>query len=65
MIVIGDPKIFCFNFNWLKDAHENLKDDIEFVIKSNESLMEIVIKSEIEQSLLKYKHGHSIYEHRK
>ena len=42
-----------------------MKDDIEFVIKSNESLMEIVIKSEIEQSLLKYKHGHSIYEHRK
>ena len=25
MIVIRDPKTFCFNFDWLKDVDENLK----------------------------------------
>ena len=25
VIVIRDPKSFCFNFDWPKDADENLK----------------------------------------
>ena len=40
MIVIRDSKTFCFHFHWLKDVDENLKHEIEFMIKSNESLDE-------------------------
>ena len=36
MIVIRDSKSFCFNFDWPKDADENLKHKIEFIIKRNE-----------------------------
>ena len=63
MIVIRDPKKFCFNFDWPKYVDENLKRETEFTIKSNESLAEKKIKNEIEQFLLKYKHGSSIHEH--
>ena len=34
MIVIRDPKTLCFNFDWPK-YDENLKQEIEFIIKSN------------------------------
>ena len=34
-IVITDPKTFCFNFDLPKDVDENLKHEIEFIIKSN------------------------------
>ena len=44
MVVINDPKTSSFNFNLPKDVDENLKHEIEFIIKSNESLAEIVIK---------------------
>ena len=40
MIVIRDSKTFYFNFDWPKDVHENLKHDIEFIIKSNYSFVE-------------------------
>ena len=60
-----DPNTFCFNFDWPKDVDENLKHEIEFNIKSNESLAENKIKNKIEQLLLKYKHGDSIHEHGK
>ena len=63
--VIRDPKTFCFNFDLPKDVDKNLKREIEFIIKSNESLAEIMIKNEIEKLLLKYKHGNNIHEHRK
>ena len=65
MIVIRDPKTFRLNFDWPKDAHDDMKHENEFIIKSNESLAENKIKKEIEQLLLKYKHGNSIHEHRK
>ena len=38
MIVIIDPKTFFYYFNWSKDDDENLKHEIEDIIKSNESL---------------------------
>ena len=38
MIVIRDSKTFSFNFDLRKDVEENLKHEIEFIIKSNESL---------------------------
>ena len=37
MIVIRDPKHLSFNFAWPKDIDENLKHEIKFIIKSNES----------------------------
>ena len=57
MIVVRDPKTFCFNFDLPKYVEKNLKPDFEFIIKSNESLAKIIIKNEIEQLLLKYEHG--------
>ena len=42
MIVIGDPKTFYLNFDLPKDVHENFKREIEFIIKSNEYLSEII-----------------------
>ena len=38
---------------------------MELIIKSTKSLAENKIKNEIEQFLLKYKHGNDIHEHRK
>ena len=38
--MIRDPKTFCFNFDFSKDVNENLKNEIEFIIKSNESIAE-------------------------
>ena len=64
-IVIRDTKTLGFNFDWPKNVDENLKHEIEFIIKSNESLAENKIKDKIEQLLLKYKQGNDIYEHRK
>ena len=65
MIMIRDSKTFCFNFDWPKDVDENLKHEIEFIINSNESLAEIIVKNKIEQLLLKYNHRNNIREHGK
>ena len=62
MFMIRDPNFFCFNFDWPKDVDEKLKHEIEFILKSNESLAENKIKNEIEELLLKYKHGNNIHE---
>ena len=65
MIAIRDAKTFSFTFDWPKDFDENLKHEIEFIIKINESLAENNIKNETEQLLLKYKHGNNIHKHGK
>ena len=44
MVVIRDPKTFCFNFHSPKDVDQNLKHESEFIIKSNEPLAENKIK---------------------
>ena len=44
IVVIRDPKTFCFYFDWSKDVDENLKHEIEIIIKSNESLAENKMK---------------------
>ena len=63
MIVIRDSKTFFLI--WLKKyVNQNLKHEIEFIIKSIESLAENKI-NEIEQLLLKYKYGNNNYEHGK
>ena len=48
MILIRVPKKFGFNFDLPKDVDGNLKREIEFIIKSNKSLAEIIIKNEID-----------------
>ena len=65
MIVIRDPKTFCFNFDCPKDVDDYLKHKIEFAIKLNESLPQNKIKNVTEQLLLKNKHGNNIHEYRK
>ena len=40
VIVIRDPSTFYFHFDWPKNDDENLKSEIKFTIKSNESLGE-------------------------
>ena len=44
MIVTRDPKTFYFYFGGLKDVDDNLKEKIEFIIKSNESSLANKIK---------------------
>ena len=48
MNVMKDPKTFSFNFDWPKDVDENLNYEIEFIIKSNQSVAENKIKNETE-----------------
>ena len=38
MIMIRDPKTFCFNFEWPEDVDENLKYKIKFIIKKTMNL---------------------------
>ena len=64
MVVIRKPENFYFYFNLPKDVDKNLKLDIEFIIKSTESLLENKMKNQIEQ-LYKYKHGNDTRENRK
>ena len=44
MVVIREPKTCYFDSDWPKDVDDNLKHEIEFIIKSNESLAELRIK---------------------
>ena len=60
MIVIRDPKTFYLDFDWPKNVDENLKYEIEFIIKSNESLAENITKNEIKLLMLKHKLGNNI-----
>ena len=46
-------KTFCFSFDLHEDVDENLKYEIEFIIKSNEYLAKYKIKNKIEHLLLK------------
>ena len=45
--------VIIFLLDWPKNVDYNLKHDIEFIIKNNESLAENKIKNEIEQLLPK------------
>ena len=65
IVVIREPKSFYFNFDWTNNVDENLKLEIELIIKINESFPGNKIKNKIEQLLSKYKHGNDIHEHGK
>ena len=47
MIAIYDLKVFSFNSDWPKYVDENLKHEIEFITKSNDSLGENKTKNKI------------------
>ena len=53
MVLIREPKTFYFDFDWPKNVDKNLKLEIKFIIKCNESLAENKMKNEIEQLLSK------------
>ena len=63
IIVIRDPITFSFNF----DVDENLRRETEYIIKSNESSVEIIMKNEVDLliDLIKIKHGSNIHQYRK
>ena len=65
MIVIRGRETFGLDFDWPEGVDENLKNGIEFIMKSNEPLAENKIKNDIEQLLLKYEPENNIHEHRK
>ena len=65
IVAITERKTFNYDFDWPKNVDENLKHEIEFIIKNNESFVEKKIKNEIEQLLSTYRHGNNIHEHRK
>ena len=64
-VAIRKPETFYFYFDLPRDINKNMKHDIEFIIKSNESLFESKMKNQIEQLLYKYKHGNDTRENRK
>ena len=47
------------NFDLSKDLDNNLKYEINFIIKHNKLLAEHTMKNEISQLLSKYKHGNT------
>ena len=65
MAVIKELKTFYFYFDWPKNVDEILKRELEFIIKSSESLAENKIKTETEQLQSKYEHGNYVHEHEK
>ena len=38
MVVIREPRTFCFDFDCPKDVDKNLKREIRFIIKYNDNL---------------------------
>ena len=48
MVLLRKPKTFYFVFDLPKDVDNNLKYEIEFIIKHSESVAEHKIKNNIE-----------------
>ena len=65
MVVIKEPKTFYFDFDFPKNVDKNLKHEIEFTLKYNESYAKNKMQKEIEQLLSKYKHGNDSHEYGK
>ena len=60
MVVIREPRTFCFDFDCPKDVDKNLKREIRFIIKCNDNLTQNKMKNEIEQ-LLSHKNIETIF----
>ena len=63
MAVCNNSRTKTVHFDLPKDVGNNLKHEIDFIIKHNECLAEHVIKKKWCQLLFKYKHGKDIHEH--
>ena len=63
LVIITEPKAIHFDLS--KDVDNNLKHEIDFIIKHNELLAEHAIKNWINQLLSKYKHANDFCKHRK
>ena len=60
-LIITDTK--TIHFDLPKDANNNLKNEIDSIIKYNKVSVEQTTKNKIIQLLSKYKHGNDIHEH--
>ena len=58
--MIAEQKTIHFD---LSNEINNLKSEIDFIIKHNEILPKNTIKTEIAQLLTKYEHQNDIHEH--
>ena len=65
MIVIRDPKTFYFDTDQPKGVDDNLKHEIKFALKRDQSLAENKIKNQTESLLLKYNLENSSNEYEK
>ena len=63
LIIITEPK--TIHFNLPKVISNNLKYEIDFIIRDNELLTEHKIKNKISRLLFKHKHVSDIHEHGK
>ena len=63
--VILDPDYLPDYLSVSYDNDDNLKNEIQFIIKSNEYLAKNKVKNEAEQLSLKYKRGNDIHEYGK
>ena len=55
LLIITEPKTIYFDLT--QDVVNNLKHEIDFIIKQNDFLADHTIKNEISQILSKHKHG--------
>ena len=63
IVITTEPKTIHFDLS--KNADNNLKHKIDFIINHQELLAEHTIKMEIRLLLSKYKHGNNIHGHGK
>ena len=62
-VVTTEPKTIHFDLS--KDVDNNLKHEINSIIKHNEILAEHTTQNNIRKSFSKYIHGNNIHKHRK
>ena len=55
LLIITEPKTIYFDVK--QDVVDNLKHEIDFIIKQNDFLADHTIKNEISRILSKHKHG--------
>ena len=65
MVVIKELKTSHFDFVFPKNVDKNLKHEIEFTLKYNESYAKNKMQKEIEQLLSEYKHRNDSHEYGK
>ena len=57
MVVIKEPKTFYFDFDFPKNVDKNLKHEIEFTLKYNESYANNKMQKEIEYGNDSHEYG--------